>query len=285
MDFVAIDVETANASMASICQIGVASYHDGKVIDEWKTYVNPECYFDPVNVSIHGIDEDTVAGAPLLPDTADTLCSKLEGQVAVCHTHFDRVALQQAFRRYNLENLNCTWLDSARVARRTWNEFASCGYGIRNLCDFLEYDFKHHDALEDAKAAGHILLAAMKETGLSIDGWLERVEQPITRCDIPREGNPNGPLYGEVIVFTGWLELPRSEAADLAAKLGCEVAGGVTRNTTILVVGDQDVERLAGHSKSIKHRKAEALIAGGQEIRILRESDFMEMVEIVEMAG
>jgi DNA polymerase-3 subunit epsilon len=43
------------------------------------------------------------------------------------------------------------------------------------------------------------------------------------------------------------------------------------------VVGDQDVTRLAGHSKSSKHRKAEELIAKGVPIRILRESDFEEL--------
>lgn len=31
MEFVAIDVETANADMASICQIGLAKYKDGNL--------------------------------------------------------------------------------------------------------------------------------------------------------------------------------------------------------------------------------------------------------------
>jgi len=48
----------------------------------------------------------------------------------------------------------------------------------------------------------------------------------------------------------------------------------------MLVVGDQDVMKLAGHEKSAKHRKAESLIAQGEEIRILRESDFMELVAL-----
>jgi DNA polymerase-3 subunit epsilon len=34
MDFVAIDVETANADMASICQIGVAGFEAGQVVSE-----------------------------------------------------------------------------------------------------------------------------------------------------------------------------------------------------------------------------------------------------------
>ena len=57
MDFIAIDVETANADMASICQVGLVKYEDGVLSDEWNTYVDPEDYFDGINVSIHGIDE------------------------------------------------------------------------------------------------------------------------------------------------------------------------------------------------------------------------------------
>ncbi len=62
MDFVALDVETANADMASICQVGLARFEGGVLVHEWKSYVDPDDYFDAVNVSIHGIDEDTVRG-------------------------------------------------------------------------------------------------------------------------------------------------------------------------------------------------------------------------------
>ena len=93
---------------------------------------------------------------------------------------------------------------------------------------------------------------------------------------IRRKGNPKGSLFGEVVVFTGALVLPRREAADLAASIGCESASGVTKKTTMLVVGDQDIRQLAGHEKSAKHRKAEALMKKGQPIKILRETDFMQ---------
>ena len=65
-------------------------------------------------------------------------------------------------------------------------------------------------------------------------------------------------------MFTGALEISRREAADLAASVGCEVAQGVTKATTLLVVGDVDVKRLAGHDKSSKHRKVEELMAKGR---------------------
>ena len=48
--FNAIDVETANADRASICQIGIVHVQDGVVVDRWQTLVNPEDWFDPWNV-------------------------------------------------------------------------------------------------------------------------------------------------------------------------------------------------------------------------------------------
>lgn len=287
MEFVAIDVETANADMASICQIGLAKFRAGALVGEWKSYVNPEAYFDPLNVSIHGIDEDTVAESPRLPAIAAEIESRLAGQVVVCHTHFDRVSIRQAFSRHELQNPRCTWLDSARVAKRTWSQCASSGYGLHDVCRLIGYEFRHHDALEDAKAAGQVLLAAINATGLSVEDWIRRVEQPIdpeassSGKAIVRAGNPLGPFFGEVMAFTGALQIPRREAADLASDIGFEVGAGLTRKTTMLVVGDQDIQRLAGHTKSAKHRKAEKLIAEGHSLRILQESDFKELVLVV----
>ena len=284
MQFVAIDVETANPDMGSICQIGLARFVDGRLSDEWCSLVDPEDYFDDVNSSIHGIEPKMVRGQPTLPQIADRLRSMLENTVSVCHTHFDRIALGRAYTKYNLSPISTTWLDSAHVVRRTWKDLAWKGYGLANVCSKIGYEFRHHDALEDAKAAGYVLLAALRDSQQDIDHWRRRVNQPIdpekssSGAAIHRDGNPEGDLYGEVLVFTGALQLPRSEAADLAASIGCQVAAGVTKKTTILVVGDQDVAKLAGHEKSSKHRKAEELIADGHRIRIIRESDFKSLV-------
>jgi DNA polymerase III subunit epsilon len=281
MDFVAIDVETANANMASICQIGIATFEKGLLAGEWKTYVDPQDHFDSINVSIHGIDKGVVAGSPTFGMLTDTILDSLNGRVVVAHSAFDKVALYQAGTKCKSSQPNCTWLDSACVARRAWKEFSRGGYGLANVCDSIGYTFKHHDALEDAKAAGYILLAAMNHTGMDLEAWIARVRQPIDpklEQRVAREGNPDGELYGEVLVFTGALVIPRREAADLAASVGCEVDASVTKRTTVLVVGDQDIQRLAGHEKSSKHRKAEQLIAMGQSIRILGETDFRELV-------
>lgn len=284
MDFVAIDVETANADMASICQIGMAKYKDGKLVEEWSSLFDPEDFFDFINVEIHGITEEKVIGCPTFAQAADEIKQFIGANICACHTHFDRVSLQRVSDKYKLGEFSVTWIDSARVARRTWEECAWGGYGLANVCKIISHDFNHHDALEDAKACGQIVLEACRKTGMTISDWLKRVNQPIdptnisTGSAVNREGNSEGELYGEVLVFTGTLQIPRKEAADLAASIGCAVASGVTKKITLLVVGDQDVSKLAGKNKSSKHLKVEQLISKGQKIRILKESDFKQMV-------
>jgi DNA polymerase III subunit epsilon len=285
LDFVTIDVETANSDMASICQIGIAKYVHGQIVKEWSSLIDPEDYFNFINIDIHGIDSEAVKGAPTFPQVTDTLASFLNHSICVSHTHFDRVSVGRALAKYDLPEIETVWLDSARVARRTWEDCAWSGYGLANICEKIGYSFKHHDALEDAKACGQVLLAAIEKSDMDVNAWLNRIKQPInpqkSSCGsaINRNGDPEGELYGEVIVFTGALEIPRRQAADLAAGIGCSVTSGVTKKTSVLVVGDQDISRLAGKTKSSKHLKAEKLILKGQKIRIVKESDFKELVK------
>ena len=285
MEFVAIDVETANADLSSICQIGVARFQGAEATTEWESYVDPEAHFDGMNVSIHGITHDMVRGAPRFRDLCRDLSARVGGRIVVCHTAFDRVAITRAFQKADAGEPGWRWLDTARVARRAWEEFAHSGYGLASVCEAIGYEYAAHDALEDAKAAAQVLLAAINRTGLGLEEWCKRVDQPIhpgqtKYAPVTREGNSAGPLFGEVVVFTGRLSITRNEAADMASRAGCAVADGVNKKTTILVVGDQDLDRLAGFEKSSKHRKAEEWMAKGHFIRIVGESDFQRIVDL-----
>jgi DNA polymerase-3 subunit epsilon len=284
MDFVAIDVETANADLASICQIGIFAFENGSVKESWQSLVNPEDYFHSINTSIHGIDQRGVKGAPTFPRIYESVRERLTNAVVAAHTPFDRVALARVVEKYDLDQIDYAWIDTASVARRAWPELALRGYGLANVARKLSISFVAHNAEEDARAAGEVLVHAMKETGMGIDEWLVRVRKPInpsatrTATSIAMDGNSEGLLYGEVVVFTGALTIPRKLAVQIAADAGCKVAPSVGTSTTLLVVGDQDIRRLAGQEKSAKHRRAEQLIALGQAIRILGESDFRRLV-------
>ncbi len=278
MNFVAIDFETANANLSSICQIGIANFKNGRLKNKWESLVNPEEYFDAMNVSIHGIKEVDVKDSPTIPLLYEQIKSLLGPEIVVSHTLFDRTALRQALRKYNLPELSNTWLDSAKVARRVWPEFSHRGYGLKNLAKNLNIAFTHHTAVEDARASGEILICALNKSNISLPEWATEAQRPISPANISIEGNKEGPLFGEVIVFTGALSIHRNEAAQLAANAGCKVSPNVNKSTTLLVVGDQDIKYLAGHEKSSKHRKAEELISSGQQIRILGESDFKRLI-------
>jgi DNA polymerase-3 subunit epsilon len=282
MRFIAVDLETANPRMSSICQIGVVTFENGKEVAAEMRLVDPQDYFDPYCVAVHGITPERVRGAPRFSELHGWLCRQTSGEVVACHTHFDRVALAQACGRDELEPLPCNWLDTAKVARRAWSQFSQSGYGLSNLARHFGISFQHHDALHDARTAGLILLKAVEETGFHPEEWIQRCKANAAspRDEVRRDGAADGPLSGECVVFTGSLEVPRRQAADLAHGAGAAVEAGVTKQTTLLVVGDQDIAKLNGAKKSGKHRKAELLIEKGQPIRILAEADFMSMCRI-----
>ena len=171
VDFIALDVETANKDAGSICQIGLAAFKDGSLVREWSSLINPEAWFSAFNISVHGLTAADVAEAPTLPQVAKTLRTWLNRQMVVCHTPFDQRALARGFAKYGLPELKCRWLDSCRVARKTWK--SPGGHSLTVICSLIGYEFQHHDALEDAKAAGALILAAGRKTGLPPAAWLK----------------------------------------------------------------------------------------------------------------
>lgn len=282
-DFIALDVETANADSGSICSIGLVHFRASEVFRSLTILVDPEDQFDPINISIHGITSEMIAGKPTMAKVFPAIAPSLSDVVVVHHSHFDKTAMRRAASKYGCAELPCVWLDTLRVARRAWPQFADDGdgYGLARLAQEFRINFNHHDAAEDARAAGLILHRAIETSGLGIVEWLERVERPVLageRGKYAREGDASGPLAGEVIAFTGTLQVPRQRAAEIAAKAGCDVTDTVTKRTTILVVGDTDLRATKGSDRSTKHLKAEQLIRAGSSLRIVGESDFFRMV-------
>lgn len=117
--FVAIDVETANARRASICQIGLVVFDNRRVVDEWSSLVNPEDEFHPINVPIHGIGRRSVASAPTLPEVFGEVEKRIAGACIASYGDFDRSAFAQAGVRYQLNAISGTcWICSTSSNRR-----------------------------------------------------------------------------------------------------------------------------------------------------------------------
>ena len=281
-NFVALDVETANARFSSICSIGAVQFEDSIPVAEFYELIDPQAEFSGINTSIHGVSESDVRGAPTFDQVLPRLNSFISEHTVVHHTHFDRSAIHQAAHVWRIAAPTWAWLDSARITRRAWPQLARRGYGLANVCEMLGYEFDHHNALADARACGEVVLAAARELpGVDLGALASQLlqAQSATSRAHATEPGEDGPLSGETIVFTGALAIPRRDASILAAQLGCAVGSNVTKKTSLLVVGDVDVSLLAGHEKSRKQRRAEELIATGQEIRILAESDFLAFAQ------
>ncbi|RWR09128.1 exonuclease domain-containing protein [Paenirhodobacter populi] len=275
--FVALDVETACGDAGSICQIGLACVLPDNGIRTFSMLVNPGTRFDPFNIRLHGIGPGHVADAPDFPQALALLLPLLRAHPLIQHSNFDRLAIQAACRAHGIEPPALRWSDSVAIARRAWPELkGNGGHGLANLKRVLRLQFHHHDAGEDARAAALVVLHAETRLALPFEQLTAPRPAPRTRAARPVPvADPEGPLAGAVVVFTGSLGIPRDRAAEMAARAGMEVAQGVTERTTHLVVGPGPATAL----QSTKLRKAEQLRAAGYPIRIIDESAFRALVD------
>ncbi|MGB7407174.1 MAG: exonuclease domain-containing protein [Pontixanthobacter sp.] len=277
--FVALDVETANEAYSSICQIGCVEFIDGSETCSASWLVDPEVEFSGYNTYLHGISAEDIHGKPNFAERLPDILAFVDRAPVAAHTHFDRVAFGQASDKASLLRPSWQWLDTARVARRAWPHAKS--HGLAKLAKSLDIKFEHHDAEHDARTCGLILLSAIDQTGINLENWTARLQHALDpeRQNYHRDGSNEGLLAGESVTFTGRLEIARPEAADMAAALGASVKPGVSKNTTIVVVGDQDLHKLNGRQRSRKHRRAEELIEQGVPIRILSESGWHSLMK------
>ncbi|WP_087864015.1 exonuclease domain-containing protein [Comamonas thiooxydans] len=284
--FATIDVETANPRLSSICQIGLVIYENHQVVDSWSSLINPNADFRDFNIRIHGIRPQDVTHAPTFDKVFYELQKMIGSSMVSSYGAFDRSAFSQACATHELPELSKTWVDLQQVVRNAWpTDFTANGWSLKQICKQLEIPLhNHHDALSDATAAAEVFVRAQQATDTFAHHWLDQSRYRLSTIgqSNPRASNSvkeiaineNGPLFGEVVVFTGELSMPRVVAATRAAAIGCLPANGVTKKTTILVVGEQDLTIVRSDGKSTKQIKAEELIAKGQEIRILGEDSF-----------
>ena len=280
MDFVAIDVETANNDIASLCQIGIACYANGKLVNEWSSLINPQADFGHFNIRIHGIQPHDVKNSPTFADVYQEVSQLLANQYVVSHTFFDKTAIEKSVQKSGLKQFDYNWIDSVKVARKTWGHIPLAGYGLANVCQFIGFKFNHHDALEDAKACGAIMSAALLDTDTKPADWYNlptktKARKNTKKLNFPSP-NPQGALIGHTIAFTGKLSITRIKATQMAADQGCIISKSVQWHTNYLVIGNQ-AQKAA--SKSSKQRQAEAFNQQGHKIRILTEQDFKTLID------
>ena len=91
--------------------------------------------------------------------------------------------------------------------------------------------------------------------------------------------NPDSPIYKKRCVFTGKLEkFTRVQAMQVVADLGGINEDRVTKNTNFLILGNNDYCSTIKDGKSSKQKKAEKNKLAGQDIEIVPETVFYDML-------
>lgn len=87
------------------------------------------------------------------------------------------------------------------------------------------------------------------------------------------------PLAGERVAFTGVLaSMTHKQGQELVGRHGGEATEHVSRQTTMLVVGEEGWPLEVDGQPSVKFQQAQRLMEGGQTLRIVSESDWLRFL-------
>lgn len=173
-DFVAIDVETANGSMSSICSLGCVIVRDGRQVDSLYSLVHPEPnYYNYFCQRVHGLSRADTDSAEVFSkvwaevyrhiveafDISSDPYFELANIPFVAHNApFDEGCLKAAFKVYQMTWPDYLFLDTLRAARRLFGRSLP-NHQLQTVAAACGYDLsQHHHALFDAEACAAIAL-------------------------------------------------------------------------------------------------------------------------------
>lgn len=300
LDFTALDFETANSYRGSPCSVGLAKVRGGQIVDEAYTLIHPPArydHFDGFNTWVHGITADKVADAPPWRSAMDWILDYCAGDPLVCHNAgFDIGVIRYACVADEMHWPTLDFLCTLVLARRAYR---LPSYRLPFVAAECAIDGgRHHLASDDARCAALIAVTmAGQQVVDSLDSlaeafgvrvghmesgyykpsaWL-RPHHGLIQPDANPNADPEHPLYGRTIVFTGALFcMTRQIAWEQVSQMGGIPEPTVTKRTNILVIGDINPAVLApGTEMTGKMAHAFALQAKGQEIEVMTEDDYL----------
>lgn len=149
-------------------------------------------------------------------------------------------------------------------------------------------------ATRQIRSYGSIFDAEASQADLTALPDLMRWQDEGRNADPNPDADPDHPLCGQHLVFTGTIGVPRPQAKELAAAHGAATSSRVTGSTTLVVVGDGfAAEDLAAADRAgpsgtglpkgspLNSRKARQALDRrdrGQQIQFLTETQFRQLV-------
>lgn len=300
-DFIIIDIETTGyfPKYDRIIEVAGIKYRSNIEIDRFSSLVKPYGYsygdIDEYIESLTGITNDMINNAPDIKDILKEFKTFLGDSILIGHNvNFDINFLYDEFELLLSEKLSNNFLDTLRISRRLHPEQPH--HRLEDLCFRYSIPYeKAHRSLNDCLLTARCLFALQSEIlnrfG-SFEGFYEGISKSFRRSkrsklmkvsDIKPESDafdPDNPIFGKVCVFTGTLErMLRKDAMQIVANLGGINAASITKKTNYLILGNNDYCSSIKDGKSNKQKKAEALKLSGQDIEIISEDVFYDMIE------
>ena len=196
--YVVFDIETTGFSPKNdkIIEIGAVKVCDGKVIDRFSSFVNPERPI-PFNITeLTSIEDSMVIDAPLIDKVLPEFLDFCKGSVLVAHN----AGFDCSFIKTNCKNLSLEFsfsiLDTVPLARFLYPDLKRVKLNIiaKHLGISLE---NHHRAVDDAKATAEILLKCFEKLveDFNIDNLDKLNEEFLNNVDIGKL-----PMYHVIIL-------------------------------------------------------------------------------------
>ena len=163
-EYVVFDIETTgfDPKQEAIIEIGAVLVKDGMIQPQhFSTFADPQRTLSPKIVSLTGITDDLLQGAPNQEEAVRGFLEFVGGRPLVAHNaDFDVSFIRQAAQDLNIP-FDPTSVDTLSLARRLYPELKN--YKLDTVAEHLRLgDFNHHRAEDDAVTAAGILLDELR---------------------------------------------------------------------------------------------------------------------------
>lgn len=165
-----LDLETTGFSprLEKITEIGVMKYQDGKVVDKFSCFVNPEKSIPPRVVEVTGITDDMVRNAETIDKVFPKLLEFIKDSVLVAHNaEFDVGFLRHVARELGYE-FDFTYLDTLSLAYELFPEYKTYKLGriAKNLGIKVDVAHRALDDVDTTVKVFKVMLDMLKERGV-----------------------------------------------------------------------------------------------------------------------
>lgn len=163
------DLETTGFSpkLEKITEIGIMKVKDGKVIDSFSTFVNPEKPIPSRVVEVTNITDDMVRDAETIDKVFPKMLEFMKGSVLVAHNaEFDIGFLKHNAKELGYE-FDFTYIDTLTLAQDIFHDFKTYKLGriAKNLGIKVEVAHRALDDVDTTVKVFNVMMDELKERG------------------------------------------------------------------------------------------------------------------------